>query len=309
MEVQINIFLQQFSNNFLDKLNLLITNIGDEIFFLVVAMVVFWCVDKRFGFKLINVYLLGCIVMSAMKNIVRRPRPFEETRVQSIGERESGYSFPSGHSHSIANLSTQAAMKTKKIWVILLGVALTLAVMFTRLYLGQHYLTDVIAGCGLGIITAITFGAIYDLLSRYDDKFWYVIMPLCVVVAAVCIIANVDNGQIYDVCGGYGAAVIGYTIEKKYIKLDVKASWQKQIIKVLLGAAVVLLLKEGLKAVFVATGLTHPAIYNFLRYAVVALAAFALMPWIFKKLHLYGDSRKIKEVNKSESSYKKEKSH
>ena len=29
MEVQINIFLQQFSNNFLDKLNLLITNIGD----------------------------------------------------------------------------------------------------------------------------------------------------------------------------------------------------------------------------------------------------------------------------------------
>ena len=115
MEVQINIFLQQFSNNFLDRLNLLITNIGDEIFFLVVAMVVFWCVDKRFGFKLINVYLLGCIVMSAMKNIVRRPRPFEETRVQSIGERESGYSFPSGHSHSIANLSTQAAMKTKKI--------------------------------------------------------------------------------------------------------------------------------------------------------------------------------------------------
>lgn len=114
MEVQINIFLQQFSNNFLDKLNLLITNIGDEIFFLVVAMVVFWCVDKRFGFKLINVYLLGCIVMSAMKNIVRRPRPFEETRVQSIGERESGYSFPSGHSHSIANLSTQAVMKTKK---------------------------------------------------------------------------------------------------------------------------------------------------------------------------------------------------
>lgn len=306
MEAEINLFLQRFSGGFLDGLNLLLTNIGDEIFFLAVAMVLFWCVDKKFGFKLINVYLLGCIVMSGLKEAIKRPRPFEDGTVRSIGEKESGYSFPSGHSQSIANLSTQAAIKTKKAWVTAVGALLTLVVMATRLYLGQHYISDVIAGCALGVAAAAGFGALYELLSAHDDKFWYVITPLCVAVAVICAAVGVENEQIYDVCGGYGAAVAGYALEKKFISLDTGADLWKQIVKIVLGAAAVLLVKEGLKAVFAATGADFPLVYNFLRYAAVALTAFVLMPWIFKKLRLYGKKRTKNDQEEQKEGIKNE---
>ena len=167
MEVQINIFLQQFSNNFLDNLNLLITTIGDEIFFLVVAMVVFWCVDKRFGFKLINVYLLGCIVMSAMKNIVRRPRPFEETRVQSIGERESGYSFPSGHTAGAMSVWGSAGyLWRKNRWILGLMVLLVVLVAFSRNYIGVHTPQDVIVSIIIGLFIIL----FTDKTLKWIDK-------------------------------------------------------------------------------------------------------------------------------------------
>ena len=55
MEIGINAFLQRFSNPFLDKLALAITALGDEMFFILVAVAIFWCVDKKFGFRIINV--------------------------------------------------------------------------------------------------------------------------------------------------------------------------------------------------------------------------------------------------------------
>lgn len=308
MEENINLFLQSYSNDFLDWLNLAFTQLGGEIFFLAVAMVLFWCVDKKFGFKTINVYLIGCIAMSGMKNIVRRPRPFENGNVRSIGAKESGYSFPSGHSHSAVNLSAQAALKTRKISVIVYGAVLTAVVMFTRLYLGQHYITDVIAGCALGIIVAVLFSWLYGFIEDKEDKIWYVITPLCIGVAIICAALGVESGQIYDVCGGYGAAAVAYALEKKYIALDVKTDFKKQIAKILIGAVSVLAVKEGLKVLFSAIGWTHALAYNFLRYALVVATAFVLMPWIYKKLHLYGRSGvnelKEKSGRKNETAYR-----
>lgn len=292
MEKNLNIYLQQFSGGFLDTLNIILTQFGGEIFFLAVAVFLYWCVDKKFGFKLINVYLLSCVAMTGLKNVIKRPRPWADGTVKSIGTKESGYSFPSGHSHSAANLFTQASLKTRRASVITVGALITLIVMFTRLYLGQHYLSDVIAGCALGIILAVTFTWLYGFVEDREDKIWVVITPLCVAVALLCTILGVESGQIYDVCGGYGMAVIAYAFEKKYIALDVRADFRKQTAKVLLGAVAVIAVKEGVKLLFGALGWTHALAYNFLRYALVALVAFVAMPFVFKKLKLYGYSDK-----------------
>ena len=173
-EIVINEWLQKGSNFFLDALNLVITQCGDEMFFLAVAMIAFWCVDKRFGFKLINVYLLGSVVNSALKNVFRRPRPYDKG-VASIGEKTGGYSFPSGHSHSIANLSTQAYMRYSRWQVLVAGIVITASVMFTRMYLGQHYLTDVLAGSALGVATAILFSFLFEKLGDNEHKICFVI--------------------------------------------------------------------------------------------------------------------------------------
>ena len=246
MEIGINAFLQQFSNPFLDKLALAITALGDEMFFILVAVAIFWCVDKKFGFRIINVYLISAATMAGMKQIFRRPRPFETGEVKSIGAKSSGYSFPSGHSHSAASLTTQSALKSRKSWIIIAGALFTALVMLSRVYLGQHYLSDVLAGCSLGIILGITLTFLYGFIEKYDDKICLVISPLCLVIAIILVALKVESGQVYDVLGGYGAATLAYTLEKSYVRLNVRCEWWKQIIKIMVGAVIVLAVKEGL---------------------------------------------------------------
>lgn len=96
MEIGINAFLQRFSNPFLDKLALAITALGDEMFFIPGCRGDFLVRGKKFGFRIINVYLISAATMAGMKQIFRRPRPFETGEVKSIGAKSSGYSFPSG---------------------------------------------------------------------------------------------------------------------------------------------------------------------------------------------------------------------
>ena len=47
-------FLQSIRNPFLDKLMLAVTALGDETAFLVAALIMFWCVDKRKGYFILN---------------------------------------------------------------------------------------------------------------------------------------------------------------------------------------------------------------------------------------------------------------
>lgn len=298
MESAINILLQNYSCPFLDGVMLAITALGDEMFFILVALVLYWCVDKKYAFRFMNVYFISAATMAGMKQLVRRPRPFETEGIKSIGEKSSGYSFPSGHSHSAASLTTQCALRFKKAWIIIAGVILTALVMFSRVYLGQHYVSDVLAGCSLGIILAITLTWLYGLLEKHADRFWIVITPLCLIITVILAILKVESGQVYDVLGGYGAVALAYAAEKKYVCFEEKTAWWKQIIKVVTGLILVLAVKEGLKYLLIACNLTHPLLYSFVRYALVAFTAMLFAPALFRLCGLSGKKEKTRPAKK-----------
>jgi membrane protein DedA with SNARE-associated domain/membrane-associated phospholipid phosphatase len=99
------------------------------------------------------VSLGGCGFFStAGKWLLHRQRPFDMTRLME-------YSFPSGHSTYTAFFygfliyffARQAKDRTRRINLVFLWAGITAAVAFSRLYLGVHYLSDVLAGMLLGI--------------------------------------------------------------------------------------------------------------------------------------------------------------
>lgn len=290
-EELINVWLQGGSNGFLDSLMLILTQMGDELFFLIIVMLAFWCVDKRFGFKMVNVYLIGTVTSTVMKSIFRRPRPYTLETVRSIGEETSGFSFPSGHSHSIANLSAQFSIRYKRAWVIAVCAALTLTVMFTRVYLGQHYLTDVIAGATLGVLSALVFSYLFELLGDKEERVVFVILPLCVVAAIVCACLKVETKAIFDVTGGYAGVTLGYYLEKRFVGFSPKAKLWQHAVKIGVGAIIVLAIKEGLKAVLLFAGITNLLVYSFVRYFLTAFVAVYLAPMLFKKLKLFTEKK------------------
>jgi len=108
--------------------------------------------------------------MYVLKSIYERPRPTVVTHVDPPG----GLSFPSGHSMiSVALYLTLAVLVARaldqrrlRVFAVAVGVLLAVVIGFTRLYLGVHYPTDVLAGWTAGLGWALVCGLIARRLGN-----------------------------------------------------------------------------------------------------------------------------------------------
>lgn len=123
---------------------------------LVVAGAVWWFIKKVMN----ALYILCSVAFSGIngyiiKHIDSRPRPEEAYRLIT----EDGYSFPSGHATAVTALIVSLVLVLtmtrvgRRLRYLLWAAALTFIVFIcvTRLYLGVHWVTDVIGGFGVGL--------------------------------------------------------------------------------------------------------------------------------------------------------------
>lgn len=146
-----------------------ITFIGNPILWFIFAALFYWLGEENEGFYLTMLVLLSSAVSGIFKTIIARPRPELIQGNNAIDLLVSGYntySFPSGHSTMISSVFTYLYNELKKKTKIIFAL-LIIAVMFSRLYLGKHYLSDVIAGLLLGLIIGVIA---QEIKKRYADK-------------------------------------------------------------------------------------------------------------------------------------------
>ena len=131
----------------LDKIMSVITLLGGELFFMVIAVAVFWCVSKREGYYLMIVGFFGTVINQFLKILCCVPRPWVKdpgfTIVESARAEATGYSFPSGHTQNAVATYGGMARYTNKTWLRVLLIVLTVLVAFSRMYLGVHTPLDV----------------------------------------------------------------------------------------------------------------------------------------------------------------------
>ncbi|MFT4246014.1 MAG: phosphatase PAP2 family protein [Micrococcaceae bacterium] len=114
---------------------------------------------------------LWLIITTVIKHIVQRPRPPQNDWLVQA----QGYSFPSGHSGGIACFVTVCILIFRKVWVQLSGALLVLIMMWSRTYLGVHYLTDVIAGAIIGVASAYLA---WYLVSKFYESVYTKLLGL-----------------------------------------------------------------------------------------------------------------------------------
>ena len=282
--------LQEFSNSFTDAFFKLITEFGDELIFIAIAAILYWLIDKKFGFKLMMFFLHGIALNSLFKGLFSRPRPYTEAGVISIGDPSLGTSFPSGHAQNATMLGLLVNERYGKgrLWLQITLVVMVVLVLISRIFLGQHYPSDVLVGALVSIGLYFLFNY---LMSIYKLK----INPILITVPILLIfMIFVHDKNLYVATAGIMFFSIGHYLEGKYIKLDPRkgALWV-QILKFVIGLVVTLILKEGLEMVlpYSANADTNPElldlIFDFIRYAFICLwitfGSMATFKLIFRK--------------------------
>lgn len=293
--------LQEMRTPFWDTLMALFTRMGEETIFMVVAIIVFWCISKRSGYYLLTVGFLGTVANQFLKLLFRIPRPWvldpQFEIVESAREAASGYSFPSGHTQNVVGTFGGIARLSRKRWVQVCCIVLILLVSFSRMYLGVHTPWDV--GVSLLLGTVLVF-AIYPLIQSTEEHpqrmlwllggmvvcsglylFFTYTFPFPVDVDMVNLHSGISNG--WKLLGATVGMLLACWLDQKYIHFETKAVWWVQILKVLVGLVLLLVIKSGLKVpLLVLCG--HAGIAGAIRYSLVVLFAGALWPMTFRYL-------------------------
>lgn len=299
--------LERIRIPFLDEVMGLITHMGGELFFMVIAVAVFWCVSKRMGYYLMTVGFFGTIINQFLKIVCCVPRPWVKdpnfTIVESARAEATGYSFPSGHTQNAVATYGGIARYTRRGWVRWLCVALVLVICFSRMYLGVHTLLDV--GVSF-LITAALVCAIYPLMEEADRRPMILtnlitLMVLCSGAFVGYLYLRGDTGATAEDTANYLSAMknawklLGATagmlvvnlVDRYYLRFETDAVWWAQLIKLVVGFGLLVAIRSGLKAPLIALFGGNTAIAGAVRYLLVVLFAGCVWPitfWWFGRL-------------------------
>jgi membrane-associated phospholipid phosphatase len=138
------------------------TFVGDGIFALcLITTMLFYFKRKQQGLALLYSFLISGIAVQIIKNLVNAPRPklfFESGQYLHFIDGVSlanNSSFPSGHTATAFAIATvMAVMMKDKSWQLLILIA-TVLVGYSRIYLAQHFLLDVLIGAIIGSISGL----------------------------------------------------------------------------------------------------------------------------------------------------------
>ena len=169
-----SIIVNASHNNFLDQFFKYITFLGDGRFVFLIALIYLFA-NKKYGTSILISLIINTILIQVLKRVVfsNRFRPsfyfknlIEDGSWNMIDgvELYEKFSFPSGHTALIFCLCMSICIFMKKKYFPLLLVLLAYIVGFSRIYLSQHFLIDVLAGALIGsLIPILTFKYIEPL--------------------------------------------------------------------------------------------------------------------------------------------------
>ncbi|MBU3714274.1 MAG: phosphatase PAP2 family protein [Ferruginibacter sp.] len=156
------LMLNSIHNKPLDVFFAGFTFIGDGIFAVLLCVILFLFIKtQRLSMVLMVSYIVSGLLAQLVKHFINSPRPISFFTPEQYNKYLEGvhiagaYSFPSGHTTTAFALATVLACFTNKKLLQLVYLLLASLAGYSRIYLGQHFLTDVLCGAILGTLIAV----------------------------------------------------------------------------------------------------------------------------------------------------------
>lgn len=190
IEFKILKFFESLRNPILDKIFIILTDLGSFEFYLLTVAFLFFIFENKISLKIVFLLFISFSLNTLIKNILKLPRPqediFNPIYEKSIGTEE--YGFPSGHSQNafVFWFSIYKIFKNK--FLLFISILIVFLISISRLYLSLHFVLDIIGGVSIGFLIIIFFFNNIDILidSFLKGKFSFFI-PILIFISSFLI--------------------------------------------------------------------------------------------------------------------------
>jgi membrane-associated phospholipid phosphatase len=271
---------------------------GTEYCYLVLLPLLYWCVDKRRALRIGSLVFLSTVLNLRLKLVFAQPRPYDLDPSVALA-REPTFGLPSDHAQSAVVLWGSAAPLFRSPWGLVLAIALPLLVGLSRVYLGVHFPTDVLAGWAIG-------AAILGLDRIAGDRIERFVLGLrerlaLALVAAVALAMNFAYIRDTSVSGAFFGFAGGAIYARQVAPFSVSGGPWRRVLRFLFGLATLSIVYALPKLLLASLEAGGPPLVRFLRYALVGAWVAAGAPWLFLRLGL-AEREEIHSANENEGS-------
>jgi len=286
-EAQIIQNLQQLLGTGLRIPMLVISFFASAGFVIPIIPLVYWCINRRKGVEFGLLVLLSTFINLWLKELFAWPRPYQF--IQSIGlAKESTYGLPSGHSQLSVLLCAFMTPFLPKKWRLPILIFVPLLIGFSRIYLGVHFISDVLSGYLVGAVIFLLFKIASPWIEKVLQKSEFRVQ--IIIIAALSFFMNVLFPRDTTISGAFLGAAIGFAFASRNVPLSYGDSATSKAIRYFVGlasaGAVYYLCKLASNPLEAISGNTQERLVRFARYAVLGGWMSYGAPFLFIKLKI-----------------------
>lgn len=297
--------------------------LGTEQFYLFIAPALLWCLDAGLGLRLGLGLSISASLNAVLKLAFHSPRPYWVSERVLVLATETSFGIPSGHAQNAVVVWGLLAAWIHKTWAWVVAIFLMLMIGLSRLYLGVHFLGDVLAGWLVGglilwailrlerptlawlgrrsvsqqILAALAASLVMVVLGALmrtalgdwqTPEAWNTLAmraPEAEPIAPLALSGLVSQAGVF-----FGLALGGILLNR--------AGWfyaggpaLQRVLRYLIGLVGVFILYLGLGAIFPRGESVVPYLLRYLRYGLIGLWIAYLAPWLFIRLRLARPTR------------------
>ncbi len=255
-----------------------ITQLGSEQVYIALLIAIFLSIDAKVGRRLGIFLLISFYLNQQLKILMDTPRPFvlDPTIARSQGAINSagGGAFPSGHAQGATTFWGLAAVYFRRRWLWWLAAVVTVLMSLSRLYLGVHWLIDVLGGIVIGIaVIGLTMLVDTFVTNALRIPWWVTLLLGIGIPLALNIFAPTpESGLLTGAFAAYITAPL--LLEHR----PPKQVWKK-IVLALLGLVLVFAFLLGSSALL-PEEIKRDPIGSFVRYLLLGYVGLILTPWL-----------------------------
>jgi len=290
--------------------------LGSENFLFLILPLVYWSIDSRVGLQIAMILAASNNLKPILKMFFAGPRPYWVSSQVHAYVAESSFGIPSGHAQDALALWGTVAAGVRKRWAWIIALMVAFFIGFSRLYLGAHFVHDVLAGWLVGAVLLWAFMRFWDPVTAWLNSqslsqqvlIAFIISIVSIALSAV-VVARLDGytfpsewvdnalrsgpvpapvsmeGSITSAGTLFGLAV-GVAWIATRGGYQATGSVEKRALRYVVGLIGVAILWRGLGFVFPDQADLLSFVLRYIRYSLVGFWLTGGAPWLFFRFKL-----------------------